>query len=277
MTVILNSRKNHPLIATVMVIDDQLTSRIMLETVLQGTDDNIKIKSYDNHLSALKVAEANPSDLILVDYKMPELDDVEFTHRLRTLPDCQDIPIVVITIIDEKSVMYEALEAGATDFLTKPVDHYECKVRCRNLLAMRRQQLIIRNRTSFLETKISDVINEIHVREKETLIRLARASDFKDCQTSLHQIQMRKISSIIVREIGLDSDFCEIVKLAAPLHDIGKIGITDTILLKQGALDSDEMEIMKTHTIMGQEILKDSPSPYLQMGASICPQSPRKI
>ncbi len=269
MTVILNNKKNHPLIATVMVIDDQLTSRIIFKTVLQSIGDNIKVETFDNALTALKLAEANPPDLIIADYKMPRLDGVEFTRRLRMIPSCQDVPVVIITVIEDKSVMYKALEAGATDFLTKPVDHYECKVRCRNLLTMRRQQLIIRNRANSLETQVKDAVEKIHTREKEALLRLARAGEFKDRLTGMHLIRMSKISRIIADELGMSSDFCEIIEIAAPMHDIGKIGIPDKILLKPGPLNADEMDIMKTHTSIGHEILKDSPSPYLKMGAII--------
>lgn len=269
MTILLDHNKDHPMIANVMVIDDQLTSRIILETVIQSIGDNVKIRSFDNALDALKIAESDPPDLITVDYKMPELDGVEFTRRLRKLPSCTDIPVIVITIVEEKSIMYQALEAGATDFLTKPVDHYECKVRCRNLLTMRRQQIIIKNRARSLEAKVQDAIEQIHTREKETLYRLARAGEFKDGVTGRHLLQMANISRLIAEELGLDSRFCDTIEIAAPMHDIGKIGIPDNILLKDGKLDKKEFEIMKEHTQIGYEILKDSPSPYLQMGATI--------
>jgi two-component system, response regulator RpfG len=269
MTILLDHMKNHPMIANVMIIDDQLTSRIILETVIQSIGDNIKVKAYDNALAALEVAASDPPDLIIADYKMPELDGVEFTRRLRQIPSCNDIPVIIITIIEEKAIMYQALEAGATDFLTKPVDHYECKVRCRNLLTMRRQQIIIKNRAHSLETKVKDAIEQIHTREKETLYRLARAGEFKDGFTGMHLVRMAKISRLIAEELGMDDEFCNTLEIAAPMHDIGKIGIPDNILLKESKLDADEFELMKGHTQIGYEILKDSPSPYLQMGAVI--------
>ncbi len=269
MTILLDHMKDHPLVTTVMVIDDQLTSRLILETIIQSIGANIKVKSYDNAITALEIAAIDPPDLITVDYKMPEMDGVEFTQRLRAMPSCYDIPVIVITIIEEKAIMYQALEAGATDFLNKPVDHYECKVRCRNLLTLRRQQIIIKIRARSLETKIAEAVEQIHVREKETLYRLARAGEFKDSNTGAHIVQMAKISRLIAEEMGMDKQFCDTIEIAAPMHDIGKIGIPDKILLKKSRLDSDEFEIMKTHSQIGYEILKDSPSPYLQMGAII--------
>lgn len=269
MAVIFENSNNHSLIATVMVIDDQLTSRIILETILQSIGDNIKVKTYDNAFSALQVAETDPPDLIIADYKMPELDGVEFTRRLRKLPLCHDIPIIIITIVDERAVMYEALEAGATDFLIKPVDHYECKVRCRNLLTMRRQQLIIRNRANSLEKQVKEAIRQIHIREKESLYRLALIGEERDYPGGKHQQMVGKISAIIADELGMDQDFCNAIQVAAPLHDIGKSGIPDSVLLKQGPLNREEKEIMQHHTILGHNLLKDGTSPYMQMGALI--------
>ena len=259
----------HPLVSTVMIVDDQLTSRVILETIVQGIYDNIIVRTFDNAISALKVAASDPPDLIIADYKMPELDGVEFTRKIRQIPSCEDIPVVIITIIDDRSIMYQALEAGATDFLTKPLDHYEYKARCRNLLTIRRQQLIIRNRAENLEAQIKAATKAIHTREKETLIRLARAGEFKDSLTGSHLNRISRISRLIAQELGKDETFCETIELAAPMHDIGKIGIPDKILLKEGPLDDEQMEIMKTHTTIGYEILKDSPSHYLQMGAVI--------
>ena len=269
MAVIFENSDNHSLIATVMVIDDQLTSRIILETILQSIGDNIKVKTYDNALSALKVAEADPPDMIVADYKMPEIDGVEFTRRLRRLPSCRDIPIIIITIVDERAVMYEALEAGATDFLIKPVDHYECKVRCRNLLTMRRQQLIIRNRANSLENQVKDATEKVNMREKDSIYRLALLGENKDYVDGRHQARIGKLSEIIAEDLGYDREFCQTIEVASRLHDIGKSGIPEDILMKNGALSKEEFEIIKRHTVIGHDLLKNSSSPLLQMGAVI--------
>ncbi|MEJ2761345.1 MAG: response regulator, partial [Gammaproteobacteria bacterium] len=258
-----------PLIASVMVIDDQLTSRIILESILKTIGNNITVRTFDNATSALRVAEEDPPDLILVDYKMPELNGVEFTRRLRAIPSCSDIPVIVITIIDDKSVLYEALEAGATDFLNKPIDHYECKVRCRNLLTLRRQQLIIRNRASSVENQINEAIHKVQRREKEALEILARIGLYRENHEALHTRRIGKISALIAGSMGLDAEFCNTIELAAPLSDIGKIGIPDHILLKEGGLEPEEIEVMQSHSTLGYELLKDCDSPILQMAATI--------
>jgi len=220
-------------------------------------------------MSALHAIEERMPDLVLADYMMPGMDGLEFTRRVRARPDGRDVPIVVITVVDDRAVMYRALEAGATDFLTKPVDHYECKVRCRNLLTLRRQQLIIRNRTTSLEAQIRRAVGEIRDRERETIQRLARAGEYRDYVTGEQHARIGRMARSMAARLGMDPTFCEAIEIAAPLHDIGKIAIPDWILRKEGPLSPDEMSIMREHAGVGHDILKDSPSPYLAMGASI--------
>lgn len=255
--------------ASVMIIDDQMTGRLILETIIKSIASNINVRSFDNAAVALEVARTEPPDLILTDFKMPDMDGIEFTRQIRCLPDCYDIPIVIITIYDDRTVLYKALDAGATDFLRKPVDHYECKVRCRNLLTLRKQQLIIKNRANVLQSQVHLATEAIHVREKETLYRLARAGEFREVNIGRHPLRMGKFAMIVAEALGLPEQECRILEFAAPMHDIGKIGIADAILNKPGRLDASELEAMKEHTTMGHELLKDSPSPYLQMGAII--------
>lgn len=261
--------RNHPILMTVMIVDDQSTERRVLETIVKTIGSNISIVCYDNAGEALARARENPPDLILTDYRMPGLNGVEFIKSLRNLPDCNDVPIVVVTIVDNKAVLYDALDAGATDFLPKPVDHYQCKVRCRNLLTLRKQQLIIRNRASNLEKEVEEKIHEVHIREKETLYRLARAGEFKDPNTSLHLDRIGIITRRIAEKLGLDNDLCEVLEVAAAIHDIGNIGIPESILCKPGSLTSEEKAVMQHHPQIGYEIIKDSPSPYLQTGSII--------
>ncbi|MDX1518689.1 MAG: HD domain-containing phosphohydrolase, partial [Gammaproteobacteria bacterium] len=167
------------------------------------------------------------------------------------------------------AVLYDALDAGATDFLTKPVDHYQCKVRCRNLLTLRKQQLIIKNRAVSLQQKVMEKVSEVQIRERETLYRLARAGEFKDLNTGIHLKQISSIARRIGEYMGLDKERCEVLEVASTIHDIGKIGVPETILCKAGKLTHAEEQIMQRHTLIGYEILKDSPSPYLQMGSII--------
>jgi two-component system response regulator RpfG len=253
----------------VLIVDDQFTGRKILERLIQSIDPTLRVESFADPYEALERAAHTPPDLVLTDYKMPDLDGVDFIRNFRTTLNCADVPLVMITVVDDPEVRYKALDAGATDFLVRPIDQYECRVRCKNLLILRKQQKIIQNRASWLEEQVFIATRQIRNREKETLLRLAKAGEYRDEGTGNHVLRMAKYSRLIAEQLALSIGECEEIELAAPMHDIGKIGISDNILLKPGTLNIEERKIMDTHTIIGHEILKDSPSRYLQLGAVI--------
>jgi two-component system response regulator RpfG len=254
---------------TVMVVDDQSTGRAILEQVVRSLDERVVVESFSRPVDAVVWATRHVSDLVLADYMMPDMDGIEFAKRLRALPGYEHVPIVMVTVHDDRKVRYAALDAGITDFLSKPVDARECLARCRNLLTLRRQQLALEDRRRLLEHMVEDATREVREREKETLLRLARAGEFRDEETGFHLIRMSRYSRIIASAIGLERDEVETVELAAPLHDIGKIGIPDGILLKPEKLNAEEWDVMRRHPVIGHEILKGSASKYVRMGALI--------
>jgi two-component system response regulator RpfG len=255
--------------STILIIDDQLTSRQVLKQLASSIEENISAIDFANPVEALRWTNDNTPDLVLVDYKMPEMNGIEFINQFRSNPASSHVPVIMVTSIEDKNVRYEALEAGATDFLTKPVDHHECRARCRNMITSYNQYKIISDRSRWLERRVAEATSEIRLRERETLLRLARAGEYRDEDTGNHVIRMAKYSRLIAEELGFSNDEAEVIEMAAPMHDIGKIGIRDEILLKPGKLTVEEFEIMKTHTVIGHEILKDSPSKFLQMGSII--------
>lgn len=255
--------------ATVVIIDDQSTGRKILEELVRTIERGLIVHSYAEPYAALERVKAQPPDLVLTDYKMPGIDGVEFIRRFRAVPGCADVPLIMVTIVEDRRVRYEALEAGATDFLTRPIDHYECRARCRNLLTLRKQQKIIKDRAKWLEQQVAVATRQIRTREQETLLRLAKAGEYRDEETGNHILRMAKYSRLLAEEMGLIDSECDDIELAAPMHDIGKIGIPDDILLKRGKLTAAEFEVIKAHPTIGYEILKDSPSKYLQLGAII--------
>ena len=254
---------------TVLVVDDQSTGRAILEEVVRSIDLSIAVEPFESPVDAVRWATSHPADLVLVDYQMPEIDGIEFVRRLRLLPEYSHVPIVMVTVHDDRKVRYSALDAGITDFLTKPIDTRECLARCRNLLVLRRQQLALEDKGRLLEGMVQEATAEVRQREKETLFRLAKAGEFRDEETGNHVIRMARYSRLIADVIGLDAQEAETIELAAPLHDIGKIGLPDHILLKADKLNDAEIRVMQRHPVIGYEILKDSPSKYLRMGALI--------
>ena len=253
----------------VVVIDDQTTGRTILAQLIRSIDDALEVVSFGDPREALTFVRVRTPDLILTDYKMPYLDGIAFTREVRKIPACADVPLVVVTIVDDKRVRYETLDAGATDFLNRPIDQYECRARCRNLLTLRSQQQIIRNRAKWLEDQVALATQEIQSRERETLLRLAKAGEYRDEGTGNHVLRIAKYSREIACTLGLPQGRCEEIELASPMHDIGKIGVPDAILLKDGPLTPEEAIVMHTHTLIGYEILKNSASRHIQLGAVI--------
>lgn len=255
--------------STILIVDDQSTSRTILSQVIRSISTHIKIVEKSNAESALEWATQNVADLVFVDFLMPRMNGIDFIRLIKMLPNYAGVPILMITVKKDTEIRYAALDAGVADFISKPVDAYECTARCKNLLTMRHQHLTLRNRSDQLEKKVKLAIAEISVREQETLMRLARTGEYRDYDTAMHLQRMALYSKAIAEAAGFNEDDANMIELSAPLHDLGKIGIPDYILLKEGTLNADEKAIMRKHPIIGYEILRNSPSKYLQMGGEI--------
>ena len=252
-----------------MIVDDQSVSRLILERIVASIQPSARLLVYTNGEDALRQATENTPDLVLTDYRMTGMDGIALTCALRGIPACRDIPIVMITAAEEAEVRYQALEMGATDFLRKPIDPIECRVRCRNLLKIREQQHLVVDRAQVLETKILEATRDIQKREQDALWTLARAAEYRDQETGNHIIRIAKYSRLIAEDLGLSNEECDTIEMSAPMHDIGKIGVPDAVLLKRGPHTPEEQAIMRQHTVIGHDILKDSVSKYLRLGAVI--------
>ncbi len=253
----------------VLIVDDETTGRTISSKIVEQVADNIIVVPFDNPVSALAWLDDHHPDLIITDYRMPGMDGITFIKQVRSKPQHEDIPIMMITVVSEQEIRYEALDAGATAFLTRPIDQVECRTSCRNLLKLHEQQMIVQDRADWLERQVELATGKIVAREKETLLRLARAGEYKDKDTGNHVVRMAKYARCIAEALGLSQQECEDIEYAAPMHDIGKIGIPDRVLLKPGKLDDDEWEIMTTHTTIGHSILTNSHSRYMELGAVI--------
>jgi two-component system response regulator RpfG len=253
----------------VLIIDDESTGRTILGKIIQQAEEDVSVESLENPMDALHWLENNHPDLIITDYRMPVINGVELIRKIRAMPSCQDIPIMMITVVSEKSVRYDALEAGATAFLTRPIDQIECRTSCRNLLKLHEQQSIIQDRADWLARQVEVATQQIVSREHETLLRLAKAGEYRDEETGNHVVRMAKYSREIGEALGLSEKECDEIEYAAPMHDIGKIGIQDSILLKPGKFEHDEWLRMQEHTRIGHAILSNSQSRYIQTGSII--------
>jgi putative two-component system response regulator len=252
----------------VLIIDD-VESNLHLFRAMVQQHSNAEVHIFSSPLLAFAWAGENEPDLVIVDYMMPEMYGVDFILAFRHLPAKENTPILMVTANDQKEVCYEALGAGATDFLTKPVDKVEFQARIKNMLMLSDAQKKLADHSTWLAEEVRRATLEILDRERETVVRLSRAAEYRDPDTGAHILRMAHYSALIARELGLSVFDQTLLLEAAPLHDIGKVGIADAILLKPGRLTEDELTVMKTHAFLGYKLLKGSSSKVLQTGADI--------
>ena len=241
----------------------------MLRHIIEDIGPDLVVHDFGEPQLALDWCESNQPDLLLLDYRMPGLDGIEFARRFRRLPMHRDIPIILVTVVGDEPVRQAALEAGVIDFLVKPVRPRELRARCRNLLQLRQQSENVKQRALSLEQRLLSSMHEVEERERETLSRLARAIEYRDSGTSAFLERMAHVAGLIAEELGMFEDEVRLLEMAAPLHDIGKIAIPDAVLLKAGPLTDEEAAIMHRHPRIGHELLSGSPNRFLQAGALI--------
>lgn len=222
---------------------------------------------------ALEKALADPPDVIMMDIIMPRQDGFQATAKLKKNPETRHIPIVIVTALDQSKHRIKALEIGADDFITKPLNALEFRARIRNLLKvkayndhMRYARTYLNNQVMERSEELSKAYKLLHDASMDTIVRLCRAAEYKDQVTGTHILRVSYTAEIIANNSGCDPQDSKNLLYAAPMHDIGKIGIPDTILLKPGRLNYDEWEVMKTHTTIGAKILEDSDSSIIQLG-----------
>jgi two-component system response regulator RpfG len=253
----------------IVIVDDQSSMRSMLRHILEDISPELQVLDFDSPLAALDWCEGNRPDLLLLDYRMPEMDGLEFARRFRRPMVHRDVPIVLVTVVGDEPVRQAALDAGVIDFLVKPIRPRELRSRCRNLLQLRQQSESVKQRALSLEQRLLSSMHEVEERERETLSRLARAIEYRDTGTSAYLERMAHFAGLIAEELGMFEDEVRMIEMAAPLHDMGKIAIPDAILMKPGPLEESEVQVMRRHPQIGHELLSGSQNRFIQMGAVV--------
>ena len=253
---------------TILIVDDNKTNLLLLSSLAKSAVGGATV-TFDDPVNALYWCEANEPDLVLVDYRMPHLSGTDFIRLFREIEGRRDVPIIMVTTENEREIRQEALSVGATDFLAKPVDSSEFRLRVRNLLALRQAQTLLSDRAKLLQHEVDKATAAVLHRERELVIRLAKAAEFRDPETGAHIHRMAHYSRLIAKKLGLPAAFQQDLLEAAPMHDVGKLATPDYILLKPGRLDADEMVIMRRHAEIGAQILGGSSSPLIQLAEQI--------
>jgi putative two-component system response regulator len=218
---------------------------------------------------ALALAAEKEFDLILMDALMPDMDGFETVTKLKAHPATQPVPVIMITALEDRDSKLRALEAGAEEFLSKPIDLSDITVRVRNLLRLKDYSDFLKELNRILEEKVADRTFQLEDSYRETLLALVRAAEFEDQETGSHVRRIGDYCRSLAQALALPSDFADAIYVSSPMHDIGKIGIPDHILLTPGELTSEECAVMKTHSALGARILDFGRSPYSRMGAEI--------
>jgi putative two-component system response regulator len=255
--------------ARILLIDDEPANLEFLSHVL-APEGYGELTALSDSVEAVDRFQELDPDVVITDLRMPNLDGFEVMARIQQqLPAGCYLPILVATADPAPETRRRALSAGARDFLTKPLSPAEVRLRVRNLLETRFLHEQLRDYTGMLESRVSERTRELEEARTEILARLALAAEFRDDQTGQHTVRVGRLSARMAQVLGLSSDMCELIGRAAPLHDVGKIGIPDAILLKPGRLDADEFGIMQRHTAIGANILSGSLHPLLQLAEEI--------
>jgi cyclic di-GMP phosphodiesterase len=255
--------------ARILVVDDQESNVQLLERLL-------RLKGYeqiesitDSRLTVERFLATRP-DLILLDLRMPHLSGLEVLEELQPLIGVEEyLPILILTADTAPETRQTALSMGAKDFLNKPFDAVEVLLRIRNLLETRLLYLQLRDQNAVLDRKVRERTRELEEAQTEILSRLALAAEYRDDQTGEHTRRVGHIAALLARALGLSEAEVELIRSAAPLHDIGKIGIPDAVLLKPGRLTAAEYEVMKSHTEIGARILSGSRFPLMRLAQEI--------
>ena len=277
-------------VAKIMIVDDE---PINVKVVRRYLSD----AGYRNFVTTTSPSEV-PSllgkerpDALLLDIVMPEVSGLDILRQIRADPHHAHLPVVILTAVDDRDTMVCALELGATDFLRKPIDSVELVPRVRNALVVKAHHDHLESHALQLEKQVLERTAELSASRLEVIHCLARAAEYRDNDTGRHVIRVARYVRVIAEQLGLDSATVELFELAAPLHDIGKLGVPDAILLKPGKLDPEEFEVMqrhcalgkrtfepmsqlewesiKAHTRVGEKILNVAPSPIITVASRI--------
>lgn len=254
--------------ARILVVDDERVSLILMERLLQasGYANIVLIQDPQQFMAIYRQA---PTDLILLDIEMPGITGFELIEQLAALQDPLTPPILVLTSLRTRDCRLRALEAGASDFIGKPFDQAEVAARVRNMLDVQLAHRMAHDQKDVLEQIVYERTREIRETRLQVVQRLGRAAEYRDNETGQHILRMSHTSTLLAKHVGWSDEQCEIMLHASPMHDLGKIGIPDSILLKPGPLTPDEWKIMQTHSTIGGDILSGDDSELLKLAREI--------
>lgn len=254
--------------ARIFIVDDEAANLKLLDKMLSGQGYSQLVTIQDAREVVSRYHEGRP-DLVLLDINMPHLDGYQVMAQLKALGDPLSPPVIVLTAQHGHDHLIRALAAGARDFVGKPFDRNELLMRVRNLLEAQLAHRFLHEQRGVLESLVRERTRELQETRLQVIRRLGRAAEYRDNETGFHIIRMSQVSSRLAAALGWADEACELLLNASPMHDIGKIGVPDNVLLKPGKLDADEWEIMKSHAVIGADLLAGDDSDLLRLAREI--------
>ena len=239
---------------SVLFVDDEPSVLNGYRRILNGEARHWQMHFFDTARALLDHLRVHGADLVVTDVKMPGIDGLELLAIL-SAPEWGGIPVVVVTGVVEQGLKRRALDLGAFDLLNKPVDPEDLIARLRNVLRVRHYQEELQRQNEVLEDRVRERTRDLVDSQREVVLRLARAAEYRDQETGNHVLRVSHFGQPVARNLGMDSESRERFFLTSALHDLGKIGIPDRVLLKPGRLDAEEWAIVKRHCAIGAGIL----------------------
>jgi putative two-component system response regulator len=253
----------------ILIVDDEEANIIILKSILQRAGYT-QLTAVRDAQSALKRFDSLRPDLVILDYRMPRMHGLDFMAALGSRRiGAEYLPILMVTADDRPELREQALAGGARDFLAKPLNAVEVLLRVRNLLQARYFYLQLRDQNEQLEDRVRKRTEQLELLQVEMLVRLAKAAEYRDDATGEHVWRVARISALLAGQLGLPSAEVELILRAARLHDVGKIGIPDGILLSPRKLTPAEFQVVQNHTTLGAELLSGSQSRLIQLAETI--------
>jgi len=241
----------------------------MLRHLVEDISKEIQVTDFSDPVHALLWSQKQPPDLVILDYRMPKMDGLEFTRRFRRPLSQRDVPIMLVTVVGDEPLRNAALEAGVIDFIVKPIRPREMRSRCKNLLELSQRQHVLKTRAFDLEHQLIAGARELQERERDLLSRLAKAIGHRAGWDSWRDERISRYAGLLAEGAGLDDDQIKMIEQAAPLHDIGNFKLPDAILGNAGVYTEAERAQMQQHTRHGHELLSNSSSGFIQTTADI--------
>jgi putative two-component system response regulator len=254
--------------ARILIVDDEINNVDMLRRVLER-EGFLRIESTTDPREAASLYVQHRPDLILLDLHMPHLDGLDVMGQLNEIAEASYLPILILSGDLTPEARRDALSRGAKDFVLKPFQQDELLLRIKTLLETRMLYLQIQSQNQLLEAKVRERTRALEEAQIEIVARLAVAAEFRDDNTGQHTQRVGQMSALLATELGLPDSQVSLLRRAAELHDVGKIGVPDSILMKMGKLTIEEFAIVKTHTTIGARILSGGKFPLLRLAEEI--------